>query len=103
MALFDRLNEASGGMVKMVTVACEEEGAEAFIRNVSQKCTVSLGHSTADYDTAMAGFAAGASHATHLFNGMPSFLHRAPGIIGAALDSGASVELICDGLHTILR
>lgn len=99
VALFDRLNEASGGMVKLVTVACEEEGAEDFIRNVSQKCTVSLGHSTADYDTAMAGFAAGASHATHLFNGMPSFLHRAPGIIGAALDSGASVELICDGLH----
>ena len=97
--LFDRLNAASGGMVKLVTVACEEEGAEAFIRNVSQKCTVSLGHSTADYDTAMAGFAAGATHATHLYNGMPSFLHRAPGIIGAALDSGASVELICDGLH----
>ena len=47
----------------------------------------------------MAGFAAGATHATHLYNGMPSFLHRAPGIIGAALDSGASVELICDGLH----
>lgn len=97
--LFDRLNAASGGMVKLVTVACEEEGAEAFIRNVSQKCTVSLGHSTADYDTAMAGFAAGATHATHLYNGMPSFLHRAPGIIGAALDSDASVELICDGLH----
>lgn len=97
--LSDRLNAASGGMVKLVTVACEEEGAEAFIRNVSQKCTVSLGHSTADYDTAMAGFAAGATHATHLYNGMPSFLHRAPGIIGAALDSGASVELICDGLH----
>ncbi len=97
--LFDRLNAASGGMVKLVTVACEEEGAEAFIRNASQKCTVSLGHSTADYDTAMAGFAAGATHATHLYNGMPSFLHRAPGIIGAALDSGASVELICDGLH----
>ena len=97
--LFDRLNAASGGQVRLVTVACEEEGAEAFIRNVSQKCTVSLGHSTADYDTAMAGFAAGATHATHLYNGMPSFLHRAPGIIGAALDSGASVELICDGLH----
>ena len=99
VALFDRLNDASGGQVRMVTVACEEEGAEAFIRRVSQRCTVSLGHSTADYDTAMAAFAAGASHATHLFNGMPSFLHRAPGIIGAALDSGASVELICDGFH----
>lgn len=98
-ALFHRLNEASGGKVKLVTVACEEEGALAFIREVSRTAAVSLGHSVADYDTAMRAFAAGASHATHLYNGMPSFLHRAPGIIGAAFDSGASVELICDGLH----
>lgn len=99
IALFDRLNAASGGQVRIVTVACEEPGALEFIRAVSQKCTVSLGHTTADYDTAMAGFAAGATHATHLYNGMPSFLHRAPGVIGAAFDSGASVELICDGMH----
>jgi len=99
VGLFDRLNEASGGQVKLVTVACEEEGAIPFIQHASRQCTVSLGHSTADYDTAMAGFAAGASHATHLYNGMSGFLHRAPGIIGAAFDSGASVELICDGLH----
>lgn len=97
--LFCRLNEASGGQVKLVTVAPEEEGAMAFIREVSRSCTVSLGHTAADYDTAMAAFDAGASHVTHLFNGMPSLLHRAPGVIGAALDSGASVELICDGLH----
>ena len=82
-----------------MTVACEEEGALPFIQEVSGVCTVSLGHTTADYDTAMAGFAAGASHATHLYNGMPSLLHRAPGVIGAAFDAGASVELICDGLH----
>ena len=99
VSLFQRLNEASGGQVKLVTVACEEEGALEFIRQVSKICTVSLGHTTADYDTAMAGFAAGATHATHLYNGMPSFLHRAPGVIGAAFDAGASVELICDGLH----
>lgn len=98
-ALFHRLNEASGGIVKMVTVACEEEGAMPFIREVSRVCAVSLGHTAADYDTAMAGFAAGASHVTHLYNGMPAFLHRAPGVIGAAFDAGASVELICDGLH----
>ena len=97
--LFSRLNEASGGRVKLVTVACEEEGAMSFIQEVSKVCTVSLGHTTADYDTAMAGFAAGASHATHLYNGMNSFLHRNPGVIGAAFDSEASVELICDGLH----
>ncbi|MDE7245892.1 MAG: N-acetylglucosamine-6-phosphate deacetylase [Oscillospiraceae bacterium] len=98
-ALFHRLNEASGNQVRLVTVACEEEGALDFIRQVSKVCTVSLGHTTADYDTAMKGFAAGATHATHLYNGMPSLLHRAPGVIGAAFDSGASVELICDGLH----
>ena len=40
--------------MKLVTVACEEEGALPFIREISQVCTVSLGHTTADYDTAMA-------------------------------------------------
>ena len=97
--MFHRLNEASGGMVRLITVAPEEEGAIPFIREVSQTCTVSLGHTTAGYETAMAAYGAGASHATHLFNAMPSFLHREPGVIGAALDSGATVELICDGLH----
>ena len=98
-SMFHRLNEASGGMVRLITVAPEEEGAIPFIREVSQTCTVSLGHTTAGYETAMAAYGAGASHATHLFNAMPSFLHREPGVIGAALDSGATVELICDGFH----
>ncbi len=99
VALFRRLNEASGGQVKLVTVACEEEGAMDFITQVSRECTVSLGHSTAGYDTAMEAFRRGASHATHLFNGMEPLHHREPAIIGAAFDAGASVELICDGLH----
>ncbi len=97
--MFQRLNEASGGIVRLVTVAPEEEGAMEFIEKVSPVCTVSLGHTTADYDTAMAAYKAGASHATHLYNGMPSFLHREPGVIGAAFDCGATVELICDGMH----
>ena len=99
VALFDRLNAASGGMVKMVTVACEEEGGMEFIADVSKKCTVSLGHTSADYDQAMEAFARGASHATHLYNGMDGLHHRKPGIIAAAMDAGASTELICDGLH----
>ena len=98
-AMFHRLNETSGGLVKLVTVAPEEPGALDFIREVSQVCTVSLGHTTADYDTAMAAYAAGASHATHLFNGMPALHHREPGVIAAASDAGATVELITDGLH----
>ncbi len=98
-AMFHRLDEASGGIVRLVTVAPEEPGAIEFIREVSKVCTVSIGHTTADYDTAMAAYQAGASHATHLFNGMPSLLHREPGVIAAACDAGASVELITDGLH----
>ncbi len=97
--MFHRLNEASGGLVRLVTVAPEEPGAMEFIRAVSKVCTVSLGHTTADYNTALAAYAAGASHTTHLYNGMPSLLHREPGVIGAAWKAGATVELICDGLH----
>ena len=97
--MFTRLNAASGGKVKLVTVAPETEGAMEFIRKVSPVCTVSLGHTEADYDTAMEAYKNGASHATHLFNGMPALHHRTPGVIAAAFDSGATAELICDGLH----
>ncbi len=98
-AMFHRLNDASGSMVRLVTVAPEEEGGIPFIEEVSKVCTVSVGHTTADYDTAMAAYKAGATHATHLYNGMPPLHHRDPGVIAAAFDSGATVELICDGLH----
>lgn len=98
-ALFHRLDDASGGIVRLVTVAPEEPGALEFIREASRTCTVSLGHTTADYDTAMAAYDAGASHATHLYNAMPPLAHRAPGVIAAASDAGATVELISDGLH----
>ena len=97
--MFMRLHEASGGAVKLVTVAPEEEGGLEFVKRVSPVCTVSVGHTEADYDTAMRAYEAGASHATHLFNGMPGLHHRNPGVIGAAFDAGATVELICDGLH----
>ena len=97
--MFMRLHEASGGAVKLVTVAPEEEGGLEFVKRVSPVCTVSVGHTEADYDTAMRAYEAGASHATHLFNGMPGLHHRNPGVIGAAFDAGATVELICDGMH----
>ena len=70
-----------------------------LIREVSGVCTVSLGHTGADYASAMAAYGAGASHTTHLFNAMPPFHHRSPGVVGAAFDAGASAELICDGVH----
>lgn len=97
--MFMRLNKASGGAVRLITVAPEVEGGIDFIKRVSPVCTVSVGHTEADYDTAMRAYEAGASHTTHLFNGMPGLHHRKPGVIGAAFDAGATVELICDGLH----
>ncbi len=97
--MFDRLNAESGEQVRLVTVACEEAGAMEFISHVSRVCAVSLGHTSANYDQAMEAFGRGASHATHLFNGMDGLHHRNPGIVAAAMDAGASVELICDGLH----
>ena len=61
---------------------------------------ISFAHTLADYDTAKKGYALGADHATHLYNAMPLFTHRAPGVIGAAHDSShVMVELITDGVH----
>ena len=96
-----RLQQAAEGAVRLVTVAPEEEGAMDFIRKAKDMgITVSVGHTVADYDTAMEAFRAGASHATHLYNGMPTLHHRAPAVIGAAFDSpGVRAELICDGVH----
>ena len=98
--MLKRLIDVSGGLVKLVTVAAEEPGAMEFIDRAKDWVTVSLGHTTADYDTAMEAYGLGASQATHLFNAMPPFTHRAPGVVGAAADSShVRVELICDGVH----
>ena len=95
-----RLMAASRGLVKLVSVAPEEPGAMEFIEAVEGEVTVSLAHTTADYDTAMEAFRLGARQVTHLFNAMPPFSHRAPGVVGAALDTPlCNVELICDGVH----
>ena len=98
-AAFRKLYEGCGGLVRIIDVAPELPGACEFVRQAKELCTVSIAHTDADYDAARAAVEAGVTHLTHLFNAMPSFLHREPGVIGAALDSGATVEVICDGLH----
>ena len=97
--MFERLNRASGNQVKLVGVAPERPGAQGFISKVSRICSVSLAHTAADYNTAMHAYACGATHTTHLFNAMNGLHHRQPAVIGAAFDSGAYAELICDGIH----
>ena len=98
--MFRRLMAASKGLVKLVSIAPEEPGAMEFIEAVEGEVTVSIAHTTADYNTAMEAFRLGARQVTHLFNAMPPFSHRAPGVVGAALDTPiCNVELICDGVH----
>lgn len=99
--MLHRFQVAAKGLVKLVTLACERPGALDFIRAANADgIRVSLGHTTADYDTATRAYQAGAKQATHLFNAMPSFTHRSPGVVGAALDrEDVTVELISDGVH----
>lgn len=100
-AMLHRLQLASENNVKLVTLACEQPGSMEFIRSaVADGIRVSLGHTEADYDTATKAYETGAKHATHLYNAMPAFTHRAPGVIGAAMDrEDVTVELISDGIH----
>lgn len=97
---FRKLHEASEGLLRIVDVAPELEGAVPFVAAASTLCTVSVAHTDAAYEEAKAAFDAGASHLTHLFNAMPPIHHRKPGTIGAASENASVVaELICDGLH----
>lgn len=93
--------DASRGLVTFIGVAPERnENALAFIREMKQSVHISLAHTIADYDTAMAAFGAGADHVVHLYNAMPAFSHRQPGVVGAVADSPhVTAELICDGVH----
>ncbi len=97
---FRRLYEGCGGLVRIVDLAPELEGAVSFAGEMKELCTVSVAHTDASYDEAAAVFDAGASHLTHTFNAMPGIHHRKPGPIGAASErEGVTAELICDGLH----
>lgn len=96
-----RFLTASEGLVKFVGIAPERnENAVEFIREMKDKVHISLAHTNADYDTAKEAFDAGADHAVHLYNAMPAFTHRAPGVVGAVSDSAhVNAEMICDGVH----
>lgn len=97
---FRKLNEKSGNMIRIVSVAPEIDHAMEFIKEVEKEVVVSVAHTTADYDIAKEAFDGGACHVTHTYNAMPPFTHRAPGVVGAAYDGKqVMIELICDGIH----
>jgi N-acetylglucosamine-6-phosphate deacetylase len=87
--------------VGVVTVAPEMAGGLDLVRDLAMAGhRVSLGHTGATYDQAREAIAAGAHHATHLFNRMSSLTSRSPGVVGAVLESDAvNAEIICDGHH----
>lgn len=97
---FRECNACCNNRIKLVTLAPNMEGAMEFIRELHQETNISLGHTSADYETCRQALEAGANHVTHLFNAMPPLAHREPGLIGAAAeDKNCMVELICDGIH----
>ena len=96
--IHDYMNE-----VKMITLAPEVEGAEPFIKYLSEQyphVILSIGHSDASYEKSKESFSWGVSHATHLFNAMNSYHHREPGIVGAVFDSEVTCDIIADLVHT---
>lgn len=95
------LIKISDNKLKMVSIAPEKDGALELIRYLKEKnVAVSMAHSNATYEEAMNGINNGATISTHLYNGMRSFNHREPGIVGASLtDDRVCCELICDRIH----
>ena len=93
--------DASDNLVKFIGIAPEEsDNTISFIKNMKDKVNISLAHTNANYESAKAAFDAGANHAVHLFNAMPAFTHREPGVVGAVSDSEhVMAEIICDGVH----
>ena len=98
----EELDKNANGMIKLVDLAPELDGAMDFIKKMSGgKYVLSTAHTSSDYETAMEAYKNGARHATHLYNAMTGFTHREPGVVGAVFDSKEepTAELICDGIH----
>lgn len=89
-------------IIKTITLAPEtDENDFSAIREITRDTdvVVSMGHTSADYETAMASTSAGVKHVTHLFNAMTPLAHRAPGVVTAAMNADVSCELIVDTFH----
>ncbi len=96
---FDKLYNASNGIMKLITIAPEAFDSDDFITQSAQKCTVSIGHTNANANETKRAIDLGASHITHLYNAMTPMTHREAGVVGTVLDSDATCEIICDGEH----
>jgi N-acetylglucosamine-6-phosphate deacetylase len=98
---FAHLVQLTDGALRVVTVAPERPGAAELIAAVrAAGAIVSIGHTAASYEVALAAVDRGATLVTHMFNGMHPMHHRDPGVVAAGLNSPELVcELIADGMH----
>ena len=98
--IVDRIEQNFPGMLRIVDIAPELEGAIDFIKSYKDRYVISLAHTEADYDTACEAFAAGAKSVTHILNAMNPCTKRDPSILGAVFDNkDVYAEVICDGIH----
>jgi N-acetylglucosamine-6-phosphate deacetylase len=106
---FNRYQDASNGLVKLVTVAAEVPGMPEFVKALSSSgVAVSLGHQMASSPNDVEPcISAGAKAFTHLGNGIPNMINRHNNVIFTALaEDRTSVMFIPDGHHlpdTILK
>jgi N-acetylglucosamine-6-phosphate deacetylase len=98
---WNKMWEASRGLIRIMTIAPELPGAMEVIRAAAKQGVIlSIGHSMATYDELENAIDNGVAHVTHMFNAMEPFHHRHPGIIlGALLHNELKIELIADTLH----
>lgn len=101
---FQAYQKAARGWIKYITLSPEHDLDFALTRYcASHGVVVSMGHSGASCEQAYLAAANGAASMTHVYNGMPPFHHRNPGLVGAALlMPGIYGEIIGDGLHSHL-
>jgi len=101
LQVLDNILDMTGGRLKMMTIAPELSDSGQIIQRLSKSNIIaSFGHSNATYEQTLAGFDAGISHVTHLFNAMPSLHHRSPGPLIAIFEiKSITTQLIIDGVH----
>ncbi len=101
LEMLEKIQQITNGRLRMMTIAPELPGNLQIIEHLVDSNTIaSFGHSNATYEQTLDGFNAGISHATHLFNTMPSIHHRSPGPLVAIFETkNVTAQLITDGVH----
>ncbi len=101
LQLLDKIQDITNGHLKIMTIAPELPGSLRIIQRLADSNIIaSFGHSSATYEQTLAGFDAGISHVTHMFNAMPPLHHRAPGPLVAIFQTKhVTAQLIADGVH----